>query len=288
MNAANLPPPNFTPPPPNLPAPASIEPVIESPRLVTNETLAPVPPAAVALSHAVGSEDTEALEREHLVKMLLQAFLYPLSKDGWAILIPGGIMALLLSISSLAPVIGFVAAIFSAGYFASYYSEIIASSINGDESPPDWPVVSNFVEDILWPALAMAAVAVISFFPTFLYSLYAGKMASSGFIGTLLYFAGCAYFPMAMIAFVMNSSVSAAWPQRVIPAILRCLPEYFVPVVVLIGIKIASVLFEGILSILPVFLSSAIMTLIGFYLLMVQARITGLTALHLRERMAWG
>lgn len=91
-----------------------------------------------------------------------------------------------------------------------------------------------------------------------------------------------------MIAFVMNSSVSAAWPQRVIPAILRCLPEYFVPVVLLIGIKIASVLLEGALSILPVFLSSAIMTLIGFYLLMVQARITGLTALQLRERMAWG
>lgn len=288
MNAASLPPPDFTPPPPNLPAPEPIEPVIESPRLAINETLPPMPPAAADLSHSVESEDTEALESERLVKMLLHAFQYPLSKDGWAILIPGGIMALLLSIGSLAPVIGLVAAIFSAGYFASYYSDIIASSINGDENPPDWPVVSNFVEDILWPALAMAGVALISFSPTFLYSLYAGKMASSGIIGSLLYFVGCAYFPMAMIAFVMNSSVSAAWPQRVIPAILRCLPEYFVPVVLLIGIKIASVLLEGALSILPVFLSSAIMTLIGFYLLMVQARITGLTALQLRERMAWG
>jgi hypothetical protein len=290
MNAADLPPPNFTPPPPNLPPPAPVETPIELPRIEKQTEPLPsaTPAPMVGSAMAATDEEVEALESERLVKMLLQAFKYPLSKDGWAILIPGGVMAILLSIGSLAPVIGLVAVIFSAGYFASYYSDIISSSINGDENPPDWPVISNFMEDIVGPAFMMMGVALISFSPTLLYSAYAGELAADGIIGSLLYFAGCAYFPMAMISFVMNSSVAAALPHRVIPAILRCLPEYFVPVVLLIGIKILSVLLDGVFSILPVQLSSPIMTLVWFYLLMVQARITGLTGLNLRERIGWG
>lgn len=287
MNAADLPPPNFTPPP-NLPPPAPVETVIELPRIEKAEPPPLTPAPIVDSTQSATDEEVETLESERLVKMLLQAFKYPLSKDGRAILTPGGVIAILLSVGSLVPVIGLVAVIFSAGYFASYYSDIITSSINGDENPPDWPVISNFMEDIVGPAFMMMGVVLISFSPTLLYSIFAGKDAADGILGSLLYFASCAYFPMAMISFVMNSSVAAALPHRVIPAILRCLPEYFVPVVLLIGIKILSVLLGGVFSILPVLVSSPIMTLVWFYLLMVQARITGLTGLNLRERLAWG
>lgn len=289
MSAASLPPPDFTPPPPNLPPPVAAEPAAV-PREPIETNTPPTVETTLSRTSSVAQtqEETEALESERQIQILVRAFKYPLSQEGRSILIPGCILAVLLMIGGFAPAIGFFATLFSAGYFASYYLDIIASTINGDENPPDWPVISDFAEDILWPALAMTALGVISFCPTFLYSLYAGKIASDGIIGSLLYFAGCAYFPMAMIAFVMHSSVSAALPHRVIPAILRCLPEYFLPVVFLIGIKITSVLLEGALSILPIILSSTLITMLGFYLLMVQARITGLTARDLRERIAWG
>lgn len=94
---------------------------------------------------------------------------------------------------------------------------------------------------------------------------------------------------MACIAVVMTDSLTEALPHRVLPAIKRCLPEYFMPVVVLIFIKVVTVLIQGVATfVLPTFLSAILISLITFYGLIMQARITGLTCQRFRERIQWG
>jgi hypothetical protein len=93
---------------------------------------------------------------------------------------------------------------------------------------------------------------------------------------------------MACIGLVMTGSIATALPHRVIPAIKRCLPEYVVPVTFLIMIKVVTVLIQGIAIILPAFISMILLSLVGQYFLMMQARITGLTCRKFRDRIQWG
>jgi hypothetical protein len=199
------------------------------------------------------------------------------------------IPALAVPIVALVPILGGVAVLLIAAYLAAYYLHIIGTSTNGDEKLPDWPSMTNFTEDILGPLLQVIAVSFISVSPTILYSLFQGEYATGGIFGGLLYLMSATYFPMACIALVMTTSLISALPHRVLPAIKRCLPEYWLPVIALVSIKVAIVLIEGLsILILPNFLSSVVMALIAFYGLIMQARITGLTCQRFRERIQWG
>jgi hypothetical protein len=222
---------------------------------------------------------------EWIIAVVKDAFQYPRRTHGWSILIP----AMAVPIVALVPILGGVAILIIAGYLAAYYLHIIGTSTNGDEKLPDWPSMTNFAEDILWPLFQVLAVSFISVSPTILYSLFQGEYATDGIFGGLLHLMSAAYFPMACIAVVMTDSLISALPHRVLPAIKRCLPEYWLPVIALVCIKVATVLIEGLsILILPNFLSSVVMALVAFYGLIMQARITGLTCQRFRERIEWG
>ncbi len=271
----------YIPPPPSLPVvqvptlPLPQQVIVESTKLK-----APEPELAPEIE-----VNPNTATNEWIIAVVKDAFQYPRRTHGWSILIP----AMAMPIVALVPILGGVAILIIAGYLAAYYLHIIGTSTNGDEKLPDWPSMTNFAEDILWPLFQVLAVSFISVSPTILYSLFQGEYATDGIFGGLLYLMSAAYFPMACIAVVMTDSLISALPHRVLPAIKRCLPEYWLPVIALVCIKVAIVLIEGLsILILPSFLSSVVMALIAFYGLIMQARITGLTCQHFRERIQWG
>lgn len=282
MNPTSKPPQEYLPPPPDVPVIESTPPPIIMPTPELTNT------APASIPDLVEETDPESENNAWIIAILKDAWTYPLRKDGWAILIPGGLLALLLTIGTAAPVIGLVAAIFGIGYFSAYYFDIVGTTISGDETPPEWPVITNFMEDVFRPAIQMIGVMLIAYVPGLLYSAINGAHVTEGFIASLLFFISAAYFPMACIGLVMTGSIATALPHRVIPAIKRCLPEYVVPVTFLIMIKVVTVLIQGIAIILPAFISMILLSLVGQYFLMMQARITGLTCRKFRDRIQWG
>jgi hypothetical protein len=273
----------YIPPPPTLP----VVQAVASPPPVKVQEEAPKVTAPPEEPDEEISPDAEL--SEWIISILKDAIAYPTRKHGWAILIPGALMIIAMPIVALMPILGFVAFLLILGYLCAYYLDIIGTSTNGDTALPDWPSVSNLAEDVFWPSLKILAVCLISCLPLILYGFTRENYSTEGIIGSLLYFLSAAYLPMACIALVMTDSVISALPHRVLPAIKRCLPEYLVPVVVLILIKVISMLVEGLTSlILPAFLSAMLTGLITFYTLIIQARITGLTCQRFRDRIEWG
>jgi len=282
INPSSSNPAEYIPPPPDVPV---VEASPPSPQIVTETE----PASIETLSKEVVEVSCpDSMTNEWIISILRDAFAYPLRKHGWTILIPGGLLAILLTIGAAAPVLGIFAVIFGIGYFAAYYFDIIGTTISGDESPPEWPVLSNFTEDVFRPALQLAGAFLISYFPSVLFSFMRNKNQTEGLMDSILYMLSSAYFPMACIALVMTGSLATALPHHVIPAIKRCLPKYLVPLVFLILIKVLTVLIDGIAIILPAFISAMLGAMIWFYLLMIQARITGLTCWRFRERIQWG
>jgi hypothetical protein len=283
MNEPTEPPAAYIPPPPSLPVMSA---AVSVPILVVKEE---VPKVEAKREEPTEEISPEAALNEWIISVLKDAISYPTRKHGWAILVPGAVLTIAMPIVALLPILGPIICLGIFGFLAAYYLDIIGTSTNGDRALPDWPVVTNMAEDIFWPALKVIGVCFISFAPSILYSLIQGKVANDGVIGSLFYLISAAYIPMACIALVMTDSLTSALPHRVIPAIKRCLPEYLVPVLVLISIKVLTVLVEGLsVLILPVLLSAILTSLITFYGLILQARITGLTCHRFRERIQWG
>lgn len=230
---------------------------------------------------------------------------FPWRKDGWTIVIPGAILGLLVGLGSFAPLFGFFPITLGVGYFGALYLDIIATTIAGKEEPPDWPEISNLYEDIVLPGLRLVGITFISFAPQLIFiavakpdhmpyfsslviNVWGDFPWLEGTITKLLNLLGCAYFPMACIAVVMAGSLSAALPHRVIPAIQRCLPEYALAVLCLLGARFFARGIEvGALFLSP-FVQAVAGSLAAFFLLIIQARITGLTCRRFRERIAWG
>ncbi len=282
----------FIPPPPDLPAP-EIAPVSESLEKIIEPAVGWHAPSPEKKDEPPPDDTNAWLEpdantNEWIVGMMRDAFLYPWRKSGWAILVPGAGLALLLTVGAFAPFIGLAATVFGVGYFAAYYFDIIGTTIGGKDAPPEWPELSNYMDDIARPALQMAVVFTLSFLPSIWYALSQGAAHREDLPAQLLYLAGALYFPMGCIALGMSGTIITALPHHVVPAIKRCLPGYLVPMVFLFVIKVLSQVLHGLLFAAPAFVSVALGWLLWFYLLMIQARITGLTCRRFRDRINWG
>ena len=68
-----------------------------------------------------------------------------------------------------------ILAVFGAGYVFSYAKSIITSSANGEETPPDWPDVTEWQEDIVQPFGQMVALLVLDFWAGGHFALVAAR-----------------------------------------------------------------------------------------------------------------
>jgi hypothetical protein len=219
--------------------------------------------------------------------LLLDVLTYPFRGGGWLMLLIGAGMSILLKIASIAPLIGMIAGLFSAGFFASYYLDIINNTVNDKDDPPEWPDISNFGEDIGRPLLQTLGVALISLVPyalTFLLDATDPARETWQWAARALFIL---YFPMSMLGVVMHGHLGGALPHRVIPAIFRALPGYLLVVALFAGLTVLSSLSDAIGSTIP-FLGFVITAIPTLYLLMAEARLIGLLYRAKREQIGWG
>jgi len=279
----------YVPPPPsispNSPGPAHPVAGVPQKRLLDGSTT-----GVAATEKHDPSLDPEAGFFEWVLAVLRDAVAYPLRKDGWAILIPGAILSVLLGIGSIAPLFGIFAGLFGVGIFAAYYFEVIETTMSGRESAPDWPSLSNLSDDVWRPAFQIVGVYLISFFPGILFFSMTHEKPSheTGFIAIALDLFGSFYHPMACVALILHGSVFAALPHKVLPAIAHSLPGYLVPVVFLLFVKAGIGFLLQVVTPLPALFEIMSAALIGFFTLIIQARIAGLAGRRFRDKLGWG
>lgn len=199
----------------------------------------------------------------------------------------GAVFAVVLDVASAAPLIGLLAAIFSAGYFTAFYFDIISTTIAGRDEVPDWPSFSSFWEDILLPFFRVTGVLFVSFLPTLGVALSADTKAEwfpAALWSTIIF--GVLYFPMAVLGIIAFGNLGGSFPNVVLPAILKALPGYLLAVagmvVAFVGLGMTQE-FAGHVPYVGWLLASAV----ALYSLMFQARLLGLIYLAKREQLGW-
>jgi len=234
------------------------------------------------------------------------AFLYPLAKDGVVLLVTGTVFFCIIEAGTwfaryaAAKGLGLGTAIslaflllitaFGVGYLANYLRRVVTSTAMGEQAPPDWPELTDFSGDILSPLFQLAVTVLACLGPAIIVGMFvegnetwgqAAVLAASGL--------GAIYFPMAFLAVAMFDSLAALNPLLIAPSIAK-VPGQYLLTVALLGIVLA-VQWSGdyfLREIIPIpIVPSVISTLIGLYLLMVEARVLGLLYLLNQERLAW-
>lgn len=197
----------------------------------------------------------------------------------------GAILSLVADLASLAPVVGGVASLLLFGYFCAVYFKIIESSAVGGKEAPEYPELSNIMEDIIWPMLQIVIVILVSFGPAWGYLIYAGKDAHAGMAFALTGL-GILYAPMAMLAVVILGHMGALSPHIVLPAIFRAGWLYLAAVLLLLVIY-------GLQGVVANFLAGwfiikfLILAFVSMYCLMANGRALGLIFRDRREELNW-
>ena len=201
------------------------------------------------------------------------------------ILMPGMVLGVLLVIGTFAPILGY-GAMLAMGYFSAFYINVVMSTINGANQLPDWPNVSSIYDDILYPDLQMLAASVVACSPLILYQLAGNELEGSGlaYLGCLAFAAF--YFPMAVLSTCFHGSHRTVLPDYVLPAIMRSLPGYLVPVALLFMLSGMNGLISSVFDGIP-FIGSLCAMITGPYLSIVHGRMIGLIYRRYEERISW-
>lgn len=256
--------------------------------LPASQAQLPLSRAAESVDHEWALTDDTLPSGDWAFAALKDAATYPWREEGWAVLIPGVVMAVVLTIGSLAPLIGVVAAVFFIGYLGKLYLEIISSTINGSNSLPAWPEVTSWSDDISSTARQIVGAALISYAPSLLYQLMTGPETRNETIVFLLNGLAQFYYPMACVSLVMDSGFLAAMPHKVLPAIFRSMPGYFLCVAVHIALTNLGPTAKPTAFVISYLAQQFIVAFLSLYFALIQARTIGLVARKYREQIGWG
>ena len=218
--------------------------------------------------------------------MIRDALTYPIRKSGLIMILLGSVFSLILAFLSAAPAVGLLAALFSAGYFGSFYFDIVSATMTDHDDLPDWPSITSILDDIIWPFLRLLGLVLISFLPA-IFVLFGDDEASwhlPALILTVTY--GCFYFPMAVLSTEAFGGFRAALPHVVFPAIVRALPLYLLVVIALALAFAFSRFAEQSTRDVP-YIGWFLKATVALYSLMFQARLIGLLYREKSAQLGW-
>jgi len=177
--------------------------------------------------------------------------------------------------------------ILGTGYLFAFLTKVITSSAMGEESPPDWPEISEWKADIVSPMFQFVSLFTVCFGPAI--ALECWFEGEYEWLVGVVAVVGCIYFPMAFLGVAMFDSLTALNPIFVIGSITRAPRPYAVAVLVMAGIIGIRWLSEtGLFMMLHIpLVPPLIADLIAIVLLITEARILGVLYLAYKNRLGW-
>ena len=215
--------------------------------------------------------------------MIADALSYPLRGSGILVMMIGTVVAMLLQLAAFAPVIGLLAILIFYAYFIAYYYQILQKTATGSDVEPDWPDVTDFLDDMVSPTLHVIGVFVIS---NLLWALAIWQTGEDSLLSWAAQAFGMFYFPMALLGVVILGNLGGANPFHVIPSIVRTISTYAMVGFIAVGL---SFLIDFIISKLsgnPI-VSQGIATALTLYFITAHARLLGMFYRKEEEKLNW-
>jgi len=145
---------------------------------------------------------TAAAATKSFFMLLLDSFTYPLRGKGIILLIIGVVFFFMLFFVLGFHILRWIFLLIGGGFFCAFFMQIVASSANGENELPDWPDVTNIIEDLAIPFVKFIGTFIVSYLPLliYMYYLYRNPFSFSKPVFKSLEVLGSIYFPMALIA----------------------------------------------------------------------------------------
>jgi len=229
-----------------------------------------------------------------------EAFKYPFVGDGLTLLFGGTLFFGFLDAANFISRHAFMygmramtmrAVIFTfilgTGYLFAFLKNVIHASAHGDKQMPDWPELSEWYADIVSPMFQFVVISAVSFGPALILFLWAD--GDYPLLVAAVALLGCCYFPMAFLGVAMFDSLAALNPLFIVGSILRVPREYGVAVLVfvfIVGLRWVTASLLEILLRIPL-APTLLADLLGFGLLIIEARILGLLYLTQKGLLGW-
>jgi hypothetical protein len=166
-----------------------------------------------------------------------KVFTYPLTGQGIAAIVIGGVFFGIAQLIAKFSCAGWLVSIVATAYLLTYEFRIINSVAQGEEEPPGWPDPQGVFETLFLVFCTYAVCfgpAVLCFIMAFVAALQIGPLAIV-FIpaGIVFLLVGSFYFPMAYMMTVLFTSPAAALNVPFgFRAIAKIFPEYIVVVII--------------------------------------------------------
>ena len=194
------------------------------------------------------------------------------------------VLSVINKIVAFAGPVGLVASLLLGGYFAAIYYQLIQSTAVGGREAPEFPDVANVWDDVMLPYFQIIAVTLVSFGPFFVHFILAD--GEGGALSLALGCLGIGYFPMAMLAVVTLGYTGALSPHIVLPAIVRAGWLYWFAVGMLVLLYLGESMINDALkeNWITGFL---IMSVVGVYTMMTNARMLGVIYRERSDHMRW-
>ena len=207
---------------------------------------------------------------------LMDALAYPARGSGLILLVIGAVLSAVLGLVNGKSIFGGISGLCGLAYFNAYYFDIVENTVSGNDEPPDWPDVSDLLDEMILPFVRMIGTLMISSFPLMI--IIAFDHDRAGLWSHPLVWLGLAwaafYFPMAMLNVIVSNQMIEAMPHEVLPRILRAMPGYLVIAGLLAAGMLISWLMTKALHQVPI-AGGLLAAAGGFYFAMAQARLAG-------------
>jgi len=278
----NLPPPGGLPPPnlpsPNLPPPA----VGGHERVISQFERAPVETSTAA---KVAKQIEEAIPERPVMEsagLIEDAKTYPWRRGQSHLLRIGSLIAVAYAIAAKLPLAGLILTIITAIYTGSFIYKVIHSTLEGSDTPPDWPKPNESVEDLLKPGVRITAAFLIAHVVwLFVYLNTDSHVGMNPVAQWASYLVAAAYFPFAIMMIVFQESFASCAPWISVPAMLRCLPAAKAA----LAISAAAFVAVHALKLIPV-VGHLLAAGAGLVLFVMLARVAGMIAAQHRKALA--
>ena len=214
------------------------------------------------------------------MNLVSDALTYPLRGSGKYMLLWGAVLSVIASIAGFAPLFSFFAALFISAYFCATYFTIVETTAVGPSEAPQFPDVSNILEDLLWPLFKVVIVFTLCYLPHLAYLLTTGNNDA---IATFLLVLGLIYFPMAILAVIVLGYLGAMNPMI---GIFRAGESYLLAVIFLRLIYFLQATVAEALGGYFI-IGGLVMGLFGMYVMMASARTLGKVYQDRNEALGW-
>ena len=223
--------------------------------------------------------------------LLEDVFTYAIRGGGKFVLIIGGVLMMGAKLAVLGGPLGLIAIVFLMSYFNAIFWDNIMTTAGGSEECDGFPDITDLFGDLIAPFIKTILVMILSFFPYFVWIIWGdGNLL----IDWALFFAGAAYFPMALMGLVVLGTFRAVSPHIVIPAIFRSGFTYWIAFGLLVLTQFSESYVETWLtnalpsSVLTTYVMiPALMCFVAIYTLMTSGRVLGLIYLKREDEIGW-